>query len=404
MIYNKSGGVAGPLYDKTGGDAAVAYNKDGVQVYPDATPFGWSDVKWVCVGDSLTDPTINAKKKYHAVIDEMLDVGSLTVLGKGSTGYWAGQDKGTCFYQRMTGAIPADTNIITLFGSVNDWKWYNGGIQLGTVDDTLDAGTYAGYVDEAIRIAQEQAPNAKIIICGTPYFTKDINYTYWRKATEINKAKAAKYGLPFYDMYASNAICNPSNVELGNYQYMFNFAFNYRAKVKGLNFSKMRGSTFNAAYDMQDATGHPNNAYHHDYIAPMFANYICEVMDIDKATLPDALRIVDGATTDYLDAYVRCISIKATYKGTAAAGDAVTPGDFDILTTWDDGSTWDYWAAHGGTVSDAALDDNAVYLSMSNTDTGADSVTLQGGANTVYILYGSNSPYYSVKTSVQINV
>lgn len=92
----------------------------------------------------------------------------------------------------MQGNIPADTNLITIFGSVNDWRWQNEGLSLGTVDDDISTGTYAGYVNEAIDVAKAQAPNATIIMIGTPYFTKNVNSQRWRQATDVNKQIAEK--------------------------------------------------------------------------------------------------------------------------------------------------------------------------------------------------------------------
>lgn len=404
MIYGKSGNQLTSIYDHMGGIAPSAYNKNGEQVFPDSTGISWSDVKWVCVGDSLTDPTINATYKYHAVIAHDVSLGRLTVLGKGGIGYWRGSDSNQCFYQRMEGNIPADTNLITIFGSVNDWNWKNGGITIGTVDDTLESGTYAGYVDQAIKVAKEQAPSAHIIIIGTPYFAQNVNSPNWRKATAMNKAKAEKYGIPFYDMFASQAVCKPSNPYYGKYVFLFNYSFNTRSKVEGLNYAKTVGDAFAGVYNMTEAPGHPNNAYHHDYIAPLFANYIAEVMGIDKSTIPEDLRIGENETTDFLDNFPKCVSLQIKAQGTFTAGASITPQDFEIKTVWDDGSIYDYWSAHNAAIGASVIDENNVYISLSNTATGEDAVTLGQGENTVFILYGSNSRYYSVKANIKITV
>lgn len=198
MIYNFVGKEVPAVYSAAGREANSGYNFIGNKIYEKGSgSVSWKDVKWVAVGDSLTDPSINATHKYHAVISETVELGSLKVLGVGGTGYWRGNENNKCFYQRMDGNIPADTNIITIFGSVNDWRWKSGGIEIGSVDDELDSGTYAGYVDKAIKVAKEQAPNAKIIICGTPYFTNTVNSQYWRQATDMNKQKAEKIRNPF---------------------------------------------------------------------------------------------------------------------------------------------------------------------------------------------------------------
>lgn len=69
-----------------------------------------------------------------------------------------------------------------------------------------------------------------------------------------------------------------------------------------------------------------------------------------------------------------------------------------------DGGIYDYWSAHNAAIGASVIDANNVYISLSNTATGEDAVTLGQGENTVFILYGSNSPYYSIKASTKIIV
>lgn len=405
MIYNFVGKEVPAVYSAAGREANSGYNFTGNKIYEKGGgSVSWKDVKWVAVGDSLTDPSINATHKYHAIISEEVELGSLKVLGVGGTGYWRGNENNKCFYQRMDGNIPADTNIITIFGSVNDWRWKSGGIEIGSVDDELDSGTYAGYVDKAIKVAKEQAPNAKIIICGTPYFTNGVNYQYWRQATDMNKQKAEKYGIPFYDMFASNAKGKPMDERYGQYEYMFNYDFRTRAKVKGLNFAKTNEANFKGIYDMSDATGHPNNRYHAEYIAPLMANYIATVMGIPKESIPTSLQISDGEINDFLNSYVNCTGISAEYLGSKAAGDNISGSDFKITTHWSDGTSFIYNDIKVDNVPLKNYDGNSVYVSDTKNGTGTENVTLKSGENTIYIMYGSTSPFYSVKTSVSISV
>lgn len=123
----------------------------------------WTDKKWCAFGDSLTDPTINATKKYHAIIAEKTGI-SVTVLGKGGTGYYKTKDDGTAYYQRMANC-PANVDVITIFGSVNDWNAItNGGLTIGDPSDAMSAGTYSGYVNECIDVAISKAPYAQIAL------------------------------------------------------------------------------------------------------------------------------------------------------------------------------------------------------------------------------------------------
>lgn len=123
----------------------------------------WADKKWCAFGDSLTDPTINATKKYHAIIAEKTGI-SVTVLGTGGTGYYKTKDAGTAYYQRMANC-PADADVVTIFGSVNDWNAVkNGGLAIGDPSDAMSAGTYSGYVNECIDVAINKAPYAQIAL------------------------------------------------------------------------------------------------------------------------------------------------------------------------------------------------------------------------------------------------
>ena len=389
-IYNYQGTLISQPYLKSGAGATSAYNKAGTQIWTAATD--WSSIKWVVVGDSLTDPSINATHKYHAVLSELLPIKSVTVLGKGGTGYWRGSDSNTCFYQRMTGHIPADTNLITIYGSVNDWKWQTDGLSLGTITDTIADGTYAGYVNEALNVAKAQAPNATIIMIGTPYFTKNINYTRWRQATAINRQIAEARNIPFYDQFASTCAGHPTPehaaLSIVSNPFLYDFAFNLRSKAVGLNYFKTNNAEFASIYDMSSAKGHPSNAYHAEYIAPLFANYICEVLNISKTTLPPTLTLEDG-TTSYVDDYPHCSSISVAPKQPISIGDTVTPNSFTVTSNWTDNTSY--------TDTSPIIDEVSRYVSTGDKITGTSSITVS--AFPIYYFYGNSSPFYCQKAS-----
>lgn len=389
-IYNYQGTLIPQPYLKSGAGATSAYNKQGAQIWSAATD--WSSIKWVVVGDSLTDPSINATHKYHAVLSDLLPFARVTVLGKGSTGYWRGSDSNTCFYQRMTGHIPADTNLITIYGSVNDWRWQTEGLTLGTINDTLADGTYAGYVNEALNVAQSQAPNATIIMVGTPYFTKSINYQRGRQATAINRQIAEARNIPFYDQFASTCAGHPTPehaaLSIVSSPFLCDFAFNLRSKAIGLNYFKTNNADFAAIYDMSNAKGHPSNAYHAEYIAPLFANYICEVLNISKTTLPPTLTLEEGATS-YVDDYPHCSSISVTPKQPIAIGDTVTPSNFTVTSNWTDNTSY--------TDTSTVIDQVSRYVSTGDRVNGTSSITVS--AFPIYYFYGNSSPFYCQKTS-----
>ena len=210
----------------------------------------WADKKWCAFGDSLTDPTINATKKYHAVIAEKTGI-SVTVLGKGSTGYYKAKDDGMAYYQRMVNC-PANADVITIFGSVNDGNAItNGGLTIGEPSDAMSAGTYSGYVNECIDVAISKAPYAQIALI-TP-----MDY----------------HGLP------DQTLESIANALLAVAKYR---------KIKCLDLYHTSGfrvddATFAQTYTTDYTTtaetyGHPSNVAHEKLVAPAVLELLKEMM------------------------------------------------------------------------------------------------------------------------------
>ena len=133
----------------------------------------WKGLKWVAFGDSITDASLTqADRKYCDIIAEKTGITMLN-FGKGGTGYKRTEDKGTCFYQRMSG-IPSDTNILTIFGSVNEWSLLNphagnyDGFVEGNANDTIESNSLCGYINKAIDVAIATAPDVKIGLITPP--------------------------------------------------------------------------------------------------------------------------------------------------------------------------------------------------------------------------------------------
>lgn len=89
-------------------------NKENA-AYPD-----WSHLKWYVLGDSLTDPAggVHTSKFYYEYIAEKTGI-QVIVDGMGGTGYYAGASTNRRFADRVPN-IPADVDIVTIFGSGND--------------------------------------------------------------------------------------------------------------------------------------------------------------------------------------------------------------------------------------------------------------------------------------------
>lgn len=210
------------------------------EVYVD--PIGvWSGKKWVAFGDSLTDETINADKKYYRYIEEKTGI-TVVVMGAGGTGYYKGYDSGMAYGQRMAN-VPADADVITIFGSVNDWHAKSAGVEMGNASDTMEAGTLAGYINECIDVAIEKAPYAQIALI-TPMDYSGLPSDTLEGIANIIKAVAAYRKIKCLDLYHESGF-------------------------------RVRNPIFAAAYttdysETAESYGHPSNLAHEQLIAPEF--------------------------------------------------------------------------------------------------------------------------------------
>lgn len=166
--------------------------------------------KWVAFGDSTTDPTINATKKYCDYIAEETGI-TLINMGIGGTGYWRTNENGTAFYQRA-GRIPADTDVITCFGSINDWKYLNSGLEIGTASDTLESGTICGYINEFINVCREAAPYAQIALISMQPSTGILKSTMDSLNNAI-KSVAAYRKIKFLDLWNESGLRTDDSVK-----------------------------------------------------------------------------------------------------------------------------------------------------------------------------------------------
>lgn len=202
----------------------------------------WKGKKWVAFGDSLTDATINATKKYYKYIEEKSGI-TVTVLGVGGTGYYKTADNGTAYYQRMANC-PTDADIITIFGSVNDWlALTQGTIQVGTASDTLENGTYAGYINKCIDVAIEKAPYAQIALVTPMDYHGLPDGTLETIATTI-KAVAVSRKIKYLDLY------HESGFRVDDATYAAQYTTDYSSTA--------------------ETYGHPSNLAHEKLIAPEF--------------------------------------------------------------------------------------------------------------------------------------
>ena len=201
----------------------------------------WPGKKWVAFGDSLTDESINADKKYYRYIEEKTGI-TVVVMGAGGTGYYKSYDSGTAYGQRMAN-VPADADVITIFGSVNDWHTKSANVEMGNASDTMEAGTLAGYINECIDVAIEKAPYAQIALV-TPMDYHGLPDDTLEGIANIIKAVAAYRKIKCLDLYHESGF-------------------------------RVDNPTFAAVYttdysETAESYGHPSNLAHEQLIAPEF--------------------------------------------------------------------------------------------------------------------------------------
>lgn len=201
----------------------------------------WEGVKWVAFGDSLTDGSINADTKYHKLIAGKTGI-TVVDMGKGGTGYWRTNESGTAFYQRMAN-VPADADIITIFGSVNDWKITSNNVEVGAAADTIEDGTLAGYINAAIDVAQAAAPYAQIALITPPDY-HGIPDDIMESIANIIVAVAKHRKIKHLDLYHESGF-----------------------RVDDPVFATVYCTDYS---EMADTYGHPSNLAHEKIIAPEF--------------------------------------------------------------------------------------------------------------------------------------
>lgn len=266
-------------------------------------PSDWSYIKWCAVGDSLTDTSINATRKYQQIIAEETSI-NVETIAKGGTGIYYGCEGGMAFYQRAA-SCRHDSDIVTILGSVNDHKIDNGGGGLIYVckdssgngvaiddysssteyplTDTLSDNTFVGYLTECVRVVQSRAPFAKFLIISGLYYS-GIHDSYYTVFMDVTKRVANKMGIPYLDLYHSTyegtlGTSNPlyDSGTIPDTTDMRNKA-QIPGNVIGINFYQIDTSdAFNTAYAC--VVAHPNNDYHEQFMAPQIKAEIGKIID-----------------------------------------------------------------------------------------------------------------------------
>lgn len=322
MVYDKNGRIS-TVYGANS-PLSQCYDKAGNPLLESAS------IKWSVIGDSLSDDVKDgegnyANPHYYTVVTEHMNVtldrwsayadvahpgiaDSVPVFAYGGSGYCKSYNISKAFYQR-SGLISANSDIVTIFGSINDWQTFagQGGIPIGNVSDTasdadLNAGTgnasmYA-YMNKCIEKIRSANANCKICIVSLPWYSLS-------SATNMSVARVhpirtglfnfAKHNnLPFYDFTNDYGYTFGSGVPGWENHSVWSGYIMYRdnglteaQKQARINFA----STFLADFKTDGgAYGHWNSIYNRYALAPMFEDvikYECGLSDVVPPTKID---------------------------------------------------------------------------------------------------------------------
>lgn len=161
----------------------------------------WSYKKWACVGDSITAVNSMTSIHYHDYIHEETGI-TVVNMGIAGTGYKRHEASNRAYYQRVLN-VPLDSDVITLFGSVNDVQNYE---TFGNVTDTT-TDTVCGCINVALDNIFSILPAAPVgIIAPVPGWVSDQPTLFDRMEEYVDKMRqiCEKRCVPFLDLFHSS--------------------------------------------------------------------------------------------------------------------------------------------------------------------------------------------------------
>lgn len=323
----------------------------------------FKDLNWVAFGDSLTDPTAaggNARR-YDYYLNALTGIHN-TNLGMGGTGYRRTFANGTAFSQRANASsdINSSTDIVTVFGSINDQSAQNEGVKAGKsgpvalsfndiynggesahykawwftkgittktypdlaypiglldyidydetflVDSPPSDATFVGYVNAMIDVLHRKAPNAKVVLVSEIFasnfntYTNAYNGLIWDVLIieMMIKQKIVSYRRSVGDTWLSHV-----NLWDDNYAGIYGSNTSY-CIYPGVGLSSKQCTKDVDGYNFapyrnryfQADQMHPNRQYNYEWLAPKFGAIICDAMGISKAQLPSDSEFVAQMT------------------------------------------------------------------------------------------------------------
>lgn len=361
MIYGLNMGAVDDGFDIGSTSIDIGYDINGRVVYekessgggtdePVKPGFDWKRVKWVPIGDSISDLSLNGTAtnpsdyKYQLYIKDL--IGDLSVVnyfedGKkfanGGCGYWRQNNTNKRNFLTIAEGVPSDATIVTIFGSVNDWQYRS--IKSSYVNplskvnsrsandvngkvtwiknphlDTAADNTLAGYVADTLRKIHEKAPNAIVVVNpGMNYaisggrnnqYMLNAYFCYQAVAQAMIDAGAdwLKIETWYFDAKLTRTVDGNGDV-IYTRGIADTFVDDYQQIDKWLD-GNMNG-TFDSrkipedefgqeyCYDWHnDGTsfGHFSNKYHHRYLAVRFAHTLLNAFGGKESDLPEELR------------------------------------------------------------------------------------------------------------------
>lgn len=167
----------------------------------------WSGLKWSIIGDSLSESYTPTGIHYFELISAATGI-SWTNLAKSGNGY----ARGTSNFRQQALNVPADSDVVTFFGSGND---ASSGLPLGTATDT-GTTTVAGCINTAIDNLYTIIPAPALgIITPTPWKNNMPYNNGWMESyANLLVAICKRRSIPCLDLYhCSNLDTNSTDVQ-----------------------------------------------------------------------------------------------------------------------------------------------------------------------------------------------
>lgn len=167
----------------------------------------WSNYKWACVGDSLTEYNIRTSAHYF---DYVAGATGIEVVNMGVSG--SGYAKGDSYnFMTRIADVPTDSDVVTIFGSGNDGS---AGLPLGTASDT-GTETLGGVINTTIDNLYAIMPVVNLgIVTPTPWQSNmPLNNGFMENYSNLIVEICKRRSIPCLDLFHCSNL-NPNSAEV----------------------------------------------------------------------------------------------------------------------------------------------------------------------------------------------